>query len=336
MKVIDKVFQKCPCCMEEHEIKTVEVQEDTVFKKKNVEYDAIYQYCDLSDELYMNEDQIQLNDIRMKNAFRKSEGLLTTDDIEAIRLKYHISQKDLCILLGWGEKTITRYEGHQVQDRAHDSILRKINQDPEWFLSLLEESRTSLSEASYVRSSTAAKHWYLDQREQYVRKAINARYANYQDNEECNGNTRLSLDKTVDVIRYFAASPDITSLCRMKLLKMMWIADSTSFKIRKHTITGLVYRASSDGPVPEDDYAIIGLKGVPFKKIDLGDMETYIFTLEDNSSFPSLTIDDKEILDRTIERFGVLNKIEINTLLKDETEICETPVDDIIHFRISD
>jgi len=34
-----------------------------------------------------------------------------------------ISQSDLCLLLGWGGKTITRYESHQVQDIAHDTIL---------------------------------------------------------------------------------------------------------------------------------------------------------------------------------------------------------------------
>lgn len=30
----------------------------------------------------------------------------------AIRARYGISQSDLCLLLGWGGKTITRYESH--------------------------------------------------------------------------------------------------------------------------------------------------------------------------------------------------------------------------------
>ena len=34
-------------------------------------------------------------------------------------------------MLGWGSKTITRYESHQVQDRAHDTILKKISHDPD-------------------------------------------------------------------------------------------------------------------------------------------------------------------------------------------------------------
>ena len=88
----------------------------------------------MAEELYMDEQQIQEIDIRLKDAYRKSEGLLTSSDISAIRAKFGISQSDLCILLGWGRKTITRYESHQVQDKAHDTILKKIDQDPEWFL----------------------------------------------------------------------------------------------------------------------------------------------------------------------------------------------------------
>lgn len=87
-----------------------------------------------------------MNDLNMKNAYRKKVGLLKSDEISGIREKYEISQKDFCILLGWGEKTITRYEGHQVQDKAHDSILRKIDSDSEWYISLLNDAKDNLAE----------------------------------------------------------------------------------------------------------------------------------------------------------------------------------------------
>ena len=90
--------------------------------------------------------QMQDNDIKLKDAYRKKEDLLTSAQIGEIRAKYGISQSDLCLLLGWGGKTITRYESHQVQDRAHDTILKKIDQDPEWFLSLLNGAKENLSQ----------------------------------------------------------------------------------------------------------------------------------------------------------------------------------------------
>ena len=125
MKTIKSEKRLCTCCMEEHEVKTVLVREYATFKNVKVMYDASYLYCDIADELYMDEQQMQENDIKLKDAYRREEGLLTSTQISGIREKYNISQRDLCILLGWGGKTITRYESHQVQDKAHDTILKK-------------------------------------------------------------------------------------------------------------------------------------------------------------------------------------------------------------------
>ena len=100
MKIIKSEKCLCTCCMEEHEVKTVLVNERTIFKSVKVEYDASYQYCEAADELYMNEKQMQENDIRLKDAYRKQEGLLTSSDICDIREHYGISQTDFCILLG--------------------------------------------------------------------------------------------------------------------------------------------------------------------------------------------------------------------------------------------
>ena len=182
MKIIKSEKCLCVCCMEIHEVKTVLVREKVTFKRRKVDYDALYQYCDNSDELYMDERQIQENDIRLKNAYRKKEGLLTSDEICAIRAKYNISQKDLCTLLGWGGKTITRYESHQVQDKAHDTILKKIDEDPEWFLILLNDAREYLSTEAYQKYLGVATALYEENRDAYLRKAIEASYAKYQGN----------------------------------------------------------------------------------------------------------------------------------------------------------
>lgn len=61
--------------MEEHEVKTVLVMEHATFKNRTVDYEAIYLFCELAGELYMNEQQIQDNDSRLKDAYRKKERL---------------------------------------------------------------------------------------------------------------------------------------------------------------------------------------------------------------------------------------------------------------------
>lgn len=104
MKIINTINKICLCCMEKHDVYTVEVDENTVFKGKNVEYSAVYEFCDLADEYYANEEMITANDIAMKNAYRKQNNLLTTDRIINIRNKYSMSQRDLACLLGWARK----------------------------------------------------------------------------------------------------------------------------------------------------------------------------------------------------------------------------------------
>lgn len=295
MKIMKSEKRLCPCCMEEHEVKTVLVEETATFKNSKVDYEASYLFCENAEELYMEESQIQENDIRLKNAYRRKQGLLTSEEIVAIRLKYGITQSDLCVLLGWGAKTITRYESHQVQDRAHDTILRKIGQDPEWFLVLLADAKEHLSDAAYKKYFEAATRLYEKNKDIYLKKAIEADYAGYAGNKMLHGNTELSLDKVVDVIRYFAASSKIRKLYKVKLMKLLWYADALSYKRRGFAMTGLVYQALPMGAVPVGHNAIIDLKDVPCEEVDMGEGNGYYFSFfQSQRHIRSLTEDDSE------------------------------------------
>lgn len=336
MKIIKSEKRLCTCCMEEHEVKTVLVNEQVTFKNMKVAYESFYLYCDAADELYMDEQQIKENDMRLKDAYRKSEGLLTSADIIGIRAKYCISQNDLCMLLGWGAKTITRYESHQVQDKAHDTILKKIDQDPEWFLSLLNDARENLSAESYQRYLDAAIALYEEDRDSYLRKAVEADYARFHGNQLFHGNTKLSLDKVVDVIRYFASSTKITSLYKVKLMKLMWYADALSYKIRGFAITGLIYQALPMGAVPVGHNSIIDLKDIPCEEVDMGETNAYHFSLKDAETFPALSDDDKNILDIVIEKLGRMTKNEIISFMHKEQAYVKTAPWDVIQFKYAE
>ena len=87
MKIIKSEKRVCTCCMEEHEVKTVLVKEKATFKNIKVDYEASYLYCDIAEELYMDEKQMQENDIRLKNAYREQAYIKTTP-IDIIEFKY--------------------------------------------------------------------------------------------------------------------------------------------------------------------------------------------------------------------------------------------------------
>ena len=333
MEIIRKERKLCLCCMEEHEVKTVLVPEQAEFKNINVKYNASYLYCDLAGEYYMDEKLLQENDMRLKDAYRKQEGLLTSSEISSIRSKYGISQLDFCTLLGWGGKTITRYEGHQVQDRAHDAILKKIDGDSEWYLSLLVEAKRNLAEEAYQRYLTIANALYEKEQDSYLRKAIEANYAGFQGNQLLHGNTELSLDKVVDVIRYFASSEQVINLYKVKLMKLMWYADALSYKTRGHAITGLVYQAMPMGAVPVGHNSIINLCGVPCEELDMGETNAYFFSLTEKTEFLMLSEEDKCILDVVIEKLGTMSKSQIVSFMHKEKAYTETVPKEMISFE---
>ncbi len=333
MKVIGKEQKLCTCCMEEHGVQRIVIREKNTFKGVPVEYDAEYFYCDNADETYADEQQISANDISMKNAYRQATGLLTSNQIAAIRARYGISQSDLCLLLGWGGKTITRYESHQVQDIAHDTILRKLAADPEWFLNLLDAAKDALSPASYAKYREAGTDLFEQDHDQYLKRAIRAKYARYQQNPEYTGNAVLSLDVVVDMIHYYANSAKVTSLYRVKLMKLLWYADALSYKRRGHAISGMVYRALHMGAVPIAYESILDLSPIHCEEIDMGEGTGYKILPTDHREYPNLSPEDQGVLDDIILRFGSTTKAEIVEIMHQEDAYTETAPGDIIQFK---
>lgn len=101
----------------------------------------------------------QENDVVLYNLYRKEKGLLLPNEIKAIRELYELSQKNLSKILGWGEKTITRYENGSIQDLGHNKMLNLIK-DPIVMNELLISStiKEELGEKEYNR----LKHRIID------------------------------------------------------------------------------------------------------------------------------------------------------------------------------
>lgn len=173
MNILKTEQKLCLSCMEEHNVNIVEVEEQVTYKDLEVEFISIYEYCSDSDEYIETEDMIRTNSLAMKDAYRRKVGLLTSDDIKNIREKYGVSQKEFSEILNWGQATITRYENHQIQDKAHDDILSKIDSDPKWFLEMLERAKERISPKLYSQYYKKASELYNMKNNPYFLKTIN-------------------------------------------------------------------------------------------------------------------------------------------------------------------
>ena len=174
MRILNSEHRLCVSCMKEHSIDIIETEEQVTFKDIKVKFNGTYEYCANTDEYLETEDMIRANSLAVKDAYRREVGLLTSDEIKSIREKYNISQKEFSEILNWGKATITRYENHQVQDRAHDDILRKIDSDPKWFLEMLERSKERISPKMYLEYYNNAYEQYNKKSNPYSYRIISA------------------------------------------------------------------------------------------------------------------------------------------------------------------
>lgn len=96
---------------------------------KGIEINTIIKvsYCKTCrNEIFNRNCEIE-NDIVVFDQYKETMGLLTSSDIKAIRNKYHISQSTFAKVLGFGEKTITRYENGSIQDESSNHLIMLVN-----------------------------------------------------------------------------------------------------------------------------------------------------------------------------------------------------------------
>ncbi|OPL14730.1 MAG: hypothetical protein AVO34_00945 [Firmicutes bacterium ML8_F2] len=323
----------CLSCMEAHQIQQVTVKEENIFKGKRVEYQAKYEYCPNTDAYTATDEIIDLNDISFKDAYRKAVGLLTSEEIIAIRNMYGVSQKDFSKILGWGSSTITRYENHQVQDSVHDDVLKKVSDDPKWFIKLLKRAKDDLSEKVYHKYLKKANEGYHSHRNRYLKDSIEALYASFEGDNVFTGNTKINIDKTVEVINYLALK--VKELHKVKLMKMLWFSDFLYYKKENKSITGLVYRALPMGAVPVGHETLLLLDGVCYEEIQYDEYENsgYKFHSAQGVRFNRLTDSEKNTLEEVIRHFQYDSAKEIIDKMHQEEAYQKTEKLNLISYE---
>lgn len=142
----------CPSCERETETCVIEKKETLSIKGKSFTLMVKVRICNHCKEELVDEKLDQETLLAFYDAYRKSENLLTSSEIRDIRLSYNLSQASFARFLGFGEKTITRYENGAIQDVCHDNLLRLLK-SPSVFFQLWSVRKDSLSETENKKLS---------------------------------------------------------------------------------------------------------------------------------------------------------------------------------------
>lgn len=335
--LIRKFQMECPICDEIHEIEMRTRIATTIIKGEEVKYKETYYFCSNCDEdenEFVNGKMQNENLMNARNAFRESHDLLTSNEIVAIRESYGLSQVDFARLLGWGEATISRYESKAIQDEAYDNILRIVKENPLAAYEYLQKNCDKFTaQKKFEIKDKIMENLDSFGREYLKRQALESEYVNYQDPCEANGNKNLDIDKLENIVSYFAEK--IENLYKVKLMKMLWYADSLSFKTSHCSMTGLVYCHEPMGALPIGHYKIVGLENIKMQEEEGYEYTKYHFLPNNKLDKLCLSKDEIKILNRVINKFKSFSSADIVKYMHAETAYTETKDGEVIPFSLA-
>jgi putative zinc finger/helix-turn-helix YgiT family protein len=121
---------RCPVCGGDAHL-TREVRPITILARSVAVEDEFYRCSRCGEEVY----RPGMMDAVMRRAtakIREEDGLLTPDEVRAVRRKFGLTQPEFERLLGVGANTVVRWErGTVPQGSAADSLLRLLDEFPE-------------------------------------------------------------------------------------------------------------------------------------------------------------------------------------------------------------
>ena len=144
----------CPICDREVESVVRVVSETYPVKGEDITIDAHVRFCVHCGEEMWDEVLDAQNLLDAFAAYRRKHNLLQPAEIRATREKYGLSQTAFARVLGFGDKTITRYENGSIADAAQNNLIY-LAQEPRNFKTLLGKNKDRISQADYDAAASA-------------------------------------------------------------------------------------------------------------------------------------------------------------------------------------
>ena len=131
--------EPCPICGEGHITAQVQMVESD-YKGHKAALPLHFRLCDTCTSDFAGAAESKLNK-RALMAFRKQvDGLLTGEEITALRKHYRLTQAQAAKLFGGGPVAFSKYENDDVaQSEAMDTLLRLVRRSKVVFWALVEE-----------------------------------------------------------------------------------------------------------------------------------------------------------------------------------------------------
>lgn len=335
--LISNVEMDCPFCNKVHLLEQRKRLTQSIVKDEIVDFEEVYYLCPLSDDEeneFVPAGIMDENLLKARDSYRKKKGLLTSDEISSIRSYYGLTQNDFSAMLGWGDITVTRYEIKTIQDETYDNIMRMVRENPMFALECIYKHRDKFTPEKYsrIRKSIASKieevgNHYLKKQE------ISSLYVNYMEETDSNGYKQLDIVKVANVIGYF--SQFIENLYKVKLMKLLWYADSVFFGRHGKSMTGLVYYHMPLGALPIAYDEIISLPTVKVVEEMVNDDVCYRIQPNKEVNISEFSLEELDVLQIVANKFKDYRAKDIIEYMHKEKAYIDTMPNQIIPYSLA-
>ena len=334
-KIIERKKVFCPFCEKEHEVQLIEFITQDNIKNSLIKYNAKAYKCELANELFEDGDILNINLEEMREQYRIANNLLTKKQIKNIREKYGLTQEELALILGLGEKTITRYETTSIQERAYDNLLREFSEDYDFALEMLRQSKDKINKDKFNYISERIKGFIVyENKNKNLEKALKDEYILYDKGTKENGYAILDINKIKNMLIYFAKN--VKNLFEVKLMKLFWYADALAYLETGKAITGLVYNHQKFGALPIGYETFIRFETVQQEAKQIKDYISIEFKPKKGYEFDDSLFSNNEIaiLEKIVNRFKDCTGTQISNIMHKESAYKLSKDREVIDFTL--
>lgn len=327
----------CPFCNKTHSLEQRKRLTQSIVKDETVDFEEIYFLCPLCDEEeneFVPAGLMDENLLRARDAYRQKKGLLTSDEIAEIRQYYQLSQSDFSAMLGWGEVTVTRYESKTIQDETYDNLMRMVCVNPMFALECIDKHKDRFATERYLKIRKNIATRVKEVGTLYLKKQeISTQYVNFEEETDFNGFKLLDIDKVANVIGYFSQFVD--NLYKVKLMKLLWYADSVFFGRHGKSMTGLVYKHMPLGALPIAYDEIISLPTVKVVEELIYEDVSYRIQPNKEVNISEFSLDELSVLEAVATKFKSFKSKEIVDYMHKEKAYTDTMQNQIIPYSLA-
>ena len=216
----------CPVCDREAETYVDTFMETQQVKGEKIEsFSEVLICAECGEELWDTALDSE-NMLRAYGLYRQNHNLLQPEEIKFIREKYGISQACFSRLLGFGDKTITRYENGSIQDRAHNNMLLLMREYRN-FEKLLDESIDIFS---------------LDEKVRLRQRIFESQYREWTESEDV---VKVEIKRQVKNVTHAIKDADASTMHDSNAMSAIALKGSGSMEKAKSTLQFTGYTVDS-------------------------------------------------------------------------------------------